>query len=260
MAAILVFRSAQKHKLGFLIGQKNTVDKWRWVLASCKIWLNFLVVSKKSKLPQPIRGHGDHLGFPIGYKNTTLLEDVNTLLPVKFRWILFSCIRGAIEYVSINQRSGRNLGFPIDSKNINFAEDVEILLPVKYCWIPFSSLRVENVSANQRPGWPSFDFPIGPKNTNLEEELEILLLVKFRCIPFSGFKEEVENVSVNQRPGLPSWISDRPEKHNLGRGLRIPLYVNRMRSVTCIWSKGSRSQSPSKSHLQYESIRNYGAP
>ena len=58
---------------------------------------------------------------------------------------------------------------------------------------------------------------IGPKNTNPEEDVEILLPVKFCWIPFSGFRE-VENVSANQRPGRPSCISDRPEKHKLGRG------------------------------------------
>ena len=61
-------------------------------------------------------------------------------------------------------------------------------------------------------------FPIGRKNTNLVEGVEILLPDKFRCIPFSGFRGEVENVSANQRPGRPSCFSDRPEKHNLGRG------------------------------------------
>ena len=62
-------------------------------------------------------------------------------------------------------------------------------------------------------------FPVGPKNTNLIENVEISLPVKFRCIPFSGFRdrEEVENVSANQRPGWPYLISDRLEKHKLGR-------------------------------------------
>ena len=62
-------------------------------------------------------------------------------------------------------------------------------------------------------------FPINPKNTNLVEDIEILLPVKYCWIPFSGFREEVENVSANQRPGRPSYVSDRPEKHQLGRGL-----------------------------------------
>ena len=45
----------------------------------------------------------------------------------------------------------------IGPKNINLVEDVKILLPVKFLWIAFSSFRgeVENVSANQSPGWLS---------------------------------------------------------------------------------------------------------
>ena len=52
---------------------------------------------------------------------------------------------------------GEHFCLLIDPKNTNLVEDVEILLPVKFRWIPFSGFRgeVENVSANQRPGWPS---------------------------------------------------------------------------------------------------------
>ena len=34
---------------------------------------------------QPIRGKEGHLVFPIGPKNTNLVEEVEMLLPVKFR-------------------------------------------------------------------------------------------------------------------------------------------------------------------------------
>ena len=53
-------------------------------------------------------------------------------------------------------------------KNTNLVEAVEILLPVKFLWIPFSGFRgeVENVSANQRPGRPSF-FSDQPKKHKL---------------------------------------------------------------------------------------------
>ena len=52
---------------------------------------------------------------------------------------------------------GGHFVLPIGPKNTNFVEDVEILLPVNFLSIPFSGFRgeVENVSANQRPGWPS---------------------------------------------------------------------------------------------------------
>ena len=58
-------------------------------------------------MSQPIRGLGGHLVFTIGPKNTNLVEDVEILLPVKFRWIPFSGFRGEVENVSANQRPGR---------------------------------------------------------------------------------------------------------------------------------------------------------
>ena len=36
-------------------------------------------------MSQPIRGQGGHLVFPIGPKNINLVEDVEMLLPAKFR-------------------------------------------------------------------------------------------------------------------------------------------------------------------------------
>ena len=58
-------------------------------------------------MSQPIRGQGGHLVFQIGTKNKNLVEDVKILLPVKFRWIPFSRLRGEVENVSANQRPGR---------------------------------------------------------------------------------------------------------------------------------------------------------
>ena len=63
---------------------------------------------EKSKMSQPIRGWGGHLVFPISPKNTNLVEDVEILLPVMFRWILFSGFRGEVQNVSAN----RSLGWP----------------------------------------------------------------------------------------------------------------------------------------------------
>ena len=47
------------------------------------------------------------LFLPIGSKNTDLVKNVEILLPVKFRWILFSGFREEVENVSANQRTGR---------------------------------------------------------------------------------------------------------------------------------------------------------
>ena len=114
-----------------------------------------VVSEEKSKMTQPIRGQGGHLVFPIGPKNTNLVEDVEILLPVKFRWIPFSSFREVD--VSANQRQRQPFYFPIRPKNTNLVEDIEILLLVKFRWIPFTGFRgeVKNVSANQRPGRPS---------------------------------------------------------------------------------------------------------
>ena len=98
-AAILFFRSAPK------------TQTWQRTLRSCFL-LSFVefpsaVTEEKSKMSQPIRGQGGHLVFPIGPKNTILVEDVEILLPIKFRWIPFSGFRGEVENVSANQRPGR---------------------------------------------------------------------------------------------------------------------------------------------------------
>ena len=61
---------------------------------------------------QPIRGQGGHLVFPIGPKNTNLVEDVDILRPDMFRSILFSGFIGEVENVSANQRPGRPSCFP----------------------------------------------------------------------------------------------------------------------------------------------------
>ena len=171
----------EKHKLG----------SRRWNLASCQV---SAVSEKKSKMSQPIRGQGGHLVFQIDLKNTDLVEDVEILLPVKFCGIQFSGFREVKMSQPIRGQGG-HLVFPIGPKNTNLVEDVEILFPVKFRWILFSGFRgeVENVLANQRPGWPCC-FSDRPENTNLVEEVEFLLPVKFCWILFSSFRGEVENV------------------------------------------------------------------
>ena len=81
------------------------------MLRSCFLssFVEFLsaALEEKSKMSKPIRGQGGHLVFPIGPKNTNLVEDIEILLPVKFHWIPFSGFRGKVENVSPNQRPGR---------------------------------------------------------------------------------------------------------------------------------------------------------
>ena len=130
------------------------------------------VSEEKSKMSQPIMGHGGHLFF------TDLLEKHRL---GKERWDLASC---QVLLNSVQRFQGRS----------------------------------RKCLSQSEAGAAILFFRLAQKNTNLVEDLEILLPVKFRWIPFSGLREEVENVSANQRQGRPSYLSDRPEKHKLGRG------------------------------------------
>ena len=93
--------------------------------------------------------------------NTNLVEDVEILLPVKFRWIPFSGFRGKVKIRPSQSEARAAILFFWSARTL--VKDVEN-----------SSFRgeVENVSAN------------------LVEGIEILLSVKFRWIPFSGLEEK----------------------------------------------------------------------
>ena len=58
-------------------------------------------------MSHPIKGWAAILFFWSARKNTNLVEDVEILLPAKFRWIPFSGFRGEVENVSPYQRPGR---------------------------------------------------------------------------------------------------------------------------------------------------------
>ena len=180
-------------------------------------------MNKRPKWPQsctwvPLFGM-EHMLILICPKTQTWRRMLSTwyLPPFRFCWIPVSSYREEVEVSRSIGSQSSYLDFSIGTKSTNLVEDVEILLPVKFRWILLSGFReVEKVSANQRPGPPSW-FSVRPKETNLVEDFEILLPAKFFLIPLSGFREEFKNVSANQRPGRPSWFSDRPEKHKFGR-------------------------------------------
>ena len=101
-------------------------------------------------------------------KNTNLVEDIEILLPIKFRWFCLAVSEAKSKMSQPIRGQGSHLVFPIGPKNINLVEDVEILLPVKFCGIPLSDFRGEvgNVSANQKPGRP-FCFSDRPEKHKL---------------------------------------------------------------------------------------------
>ena len=163
---------------------------------------------------------GGHFCFLIGPKNTTLVEDIEILLPVKFHWIPFSSFRGEVENVSANQRPGRPSCFSDRPKKHKIGRGHWDHASLS-SFVEFRSTVSEEKSNMSQPikgQGGHLVFPIIPKNPNLVEDIEILLPIKFHWIPFSSFRGDVENISANQRPGRPSCFSDRPKKHQLGRG------------------------------------------
>ena len=171
-------------------------------------------------MSQPIRGQGGHLVFPIGPKNTNLVEDVEILLPIKFRWIPFGSFRGEVENVSTNQRPARPSCFSDRPEKHKLGRGCWDLAS---CQVSLNSIqrfqrRSRKCLGQSEARAAILFFSIGLKNTNLVEEVETLLPVKFGWILFRGFRWEVENVSANQRPGRPSCFSNCSEKHKRGRG------------------------------------------
>ena len=65
------------------------------------------VSEEKLKMSRPIRGQCCYLVFLISPINMKVVDDIEILLPVKFRLILFSGFRGEVENVSANQRPGQ---------------------------------------------------------------------------------------------------------------------------------------------------------
>ena len=111
----------------------------------------------KPKMSQPIRGQGDHLVFPIGPKNTNLVEDIEILLPIKFRIIPFGGFRGEVENVSANQRPGRPSCFSDRPEKLKLGRGCWVLA---FCqvslnsvqWIQRRSRKCEKLTTDGRTG------------------------------------------------------------------------------------------------------------
>ena len=95
----LVFQKPEKHKLG-----KST-------LRSCFLssFISFLFSGFRGEVENVSANQrpGRPSCFSDRPKNTNLIEDIEILLPVKFRWIPCSSFRREVKYVSANQRPGR---------------------------------------------------------------------------------------------------------------------------------------------------------
>ena len=89
--------------------KKHKLSRGCWDLASCQVSLNSIqrFQRRSRKCLSRSEARAAILFFSIVPKNTNLVEDVEILLIVKFRWILFSGFRGEVENVLANQRPGR---------------------------------------------------------------------------------------------------------------------------------------------------------
>ena len=114
------------------------------------------------------------------------------------------------------RRQGGYPVFLISPKNASMVEDVEILLLCKFCWDLFSSFRekVENVSANHRPGRP-FCFSDPLEKHKLGRGRRDLASYQVSSNSFHSFRE---NVSANQMLGRPfCFFPICLKKHKRGR-------------------------------------------
>ena len=158
-------------------------------------------------------------GIQRNLAGSKMVEDVEILLPVKFRWIPFSDFRGEVEKSQPIGGQGGHLVFLIGPKNTNLVEDVKILLPVKFRWIPFSDFRgeVENVSANQKPGRPSC-FSDRPAKHKLGRGRWELASCQISLNSVQRFQRRSRKCLSQSEARAAIFFSDRPEKHKLGKG------------------------------------------
>ena len=108
-AAILFFQSARKQPFCFSNRPKKyKLGRGHWYLASYQVSLNSVqrFQRRSGKCLSQSEARAAILFFRSA-RNTNLEEDIDILLPIKFRWILFSGFRGEVENVSANQRPGR---------------------------------------------------------------------------------------------------------------------------------------------------------
>ena len=171
-------------------------------------------------MSKPIRGQGGHLVFLICLKNTNLVEDVEILLPVKFRWIPFREYRKEVENVSANHRPGLPSCFSDRPKKTQTWQRMLRSF--------FLSSFVEFRSAVHRRSRKCFSqsearaailfFRSARKTQTWQRMLRSSFLsnfVEFR----SSISEEKSKMSQPIRgQGGHFVFSDRPDKHKLGRG------------------------------------------
>ena len=191
-------------------------------------------------MSQPIRGQGGHLPFLIGPKNRNLVEGIEILLPVKFRWILFSGFREEVENTKVYARrktDGRTTRYD------NSSLEPLALLSLKSIYLCFRRIIIKkwlhvyeqedqrasyyrssdynkyfcfkfDFLANQMAWLP---FQLAWKTETWQRTLRFCFLSTFVEI-CSTLSKEKSKMSQLIRCQDGHFFSDRPKKHKLGRG------------------------------------------
>ena len=215
-AILFFFYQLEKHKI---------ILNWKRTLRSCfqSSFVEFRsTVSEKSKMSQPISRPGQSSCFTDRPEKHKLGRG---------RWDLASCqvllnsVRRLQKWRSrkcLSQSEARAtilVFFSISPKNTKLVEDIEILLPVKFRWIKFSGFKeeVENVSANQRPGWPS-RFSERPEKHRLGRGHWDLAPCQVSMNSVQRFQRKSRNCLSQSEAGAVILVFYQPEKHKIERG------------------------------------------
>ena len=84
-------------------------------------------------MSQQIRGQGGYLVFPIGPKNTNLVEGIENCFLSKFVEFRSAVSEEKSKMSQPIRGRGGHLVFPIGPKYTYLVEGFEILLPIKFC-------------------------------------------------------------------------------------------------------------------------------
>ena len=201
--------------------EKDKLGRGRWDLASCQLSLNSVhpFQRRSRKCLSQSEARAAILYFQSARKRQTWKRTLRSCFLSSFVEFRSSVSEEKSKMSQPIRGKGGHLVFVIGPKKTNLVEDVEILLPLKFLWIPFSVFRgrVENVSANQRPGRPSC-FSDRPKKHKLGREHWDLASYQILLNSVQRFQRKDWKCLSQSEASVAIFFSDRQEKDKLGRG------------------------------------------
>ena len=152
-------------------------------------------------------------------KNTNCVEDVEILLPDKFRWIPFSGFREEVENVSANQRPGRPFSFSDRPEKPKLGRRHWYLLS---CQVLLNSVkrfqRRSRTCLSESEAEAAILFFRSSQKHKLGRRCWVLASCQDSQIPFTGLEKKSKMSQPIRGQGGHLVFSDRLEKHKLGSG------------------------------------------